>query len=141
MFFIIVLEYLKISDTPDMTKNHCFSSFMATRWPITWALLNKLDVLHLVLFNESDMFHLALFNKLYVLKKKKMAKQRIYIPVGSVLEYLKISDTPDMTKNHCFSSLFWSIWKFQIPRTWPKIIVFHHLWQRNDRLRGLCLTN
>ena len=114
MFFLIVLEYLKISDTPDMTKNHCFSSFMATRWPITWALLNKLDVLHLVLFNESDMFHLALFNKLYVLIKKEKWRN----------------------KGHIFQSvLFWSIWKFQIPRTWLKIIVFHHCFGVSENFR------
>ena len=37
-----------------------------------------------------------------------------HFPVGSALEYLKISDCLDMTKNLCVSSLFWSIRKGRV---------------------------
>ena len=40
-----------------------------------------------------------------------LARPRIHIRVGVVLEYLKISDTWDMTNNYCLLSLFWSVLK------------------------------
>ena len=94
--FYIVLEYLKLSDTLDMTENRCFSSFSGRFcfWVsenFRFLSMTKITVFYIIALEGPKISDTLEMTENHSIR---------YFLVGSALEYLKNSDSLDMTKKY-----------------------------------------